>query len=227
MTLQIDGPILGGIGKRCYRKTAAPFDMIKAIVFDLGGVLFAEGKSVAIEKLAREHGYEKDVVLKVLLSPKSIDLRKGLIGDDEFWEWAQNQLPKGYDAQLIKREWYQAYLLDEGILGLIKKLRGRYRIIAFSGNIKSRVEFLEERCRFRNLLDLEIYSFDYHMTKPDKKFVELMVRESGFRPEEMVYIEDNERYAQPARELGLNVLIYSRGAVLKLEEELQKLGVEA
>ena len=199
--------------------------MIKAVVMDLGGVLFSEGKTVAIEQLEREHGYEKDAVRKILLSPQSIDLRKGLIGDDEFWHWAQGQLPGGYDARLIKKEWYGGYVLDEDIFQLIKRLKGRYQIIAFSGNVRSRVEFLEERYRFRHLFDKEIYSFDYHRTKPDEKFVQIMIAQSGCRPEEIVYIEDNDPYARPARELGINVLIYCRGEIRKLEKDLQQLGV--
>ena len=94
--------------------------MIKVIVFDLGGVLFAEGKAVLIKRLSKEKDYDKDVVLSILKSPKSIDLRKGLITDEEFWNWAQKQLPNDYDAQLIKKEWYDSYLLDQDILELAK-----------------------------------------------------------------------------------------------------------
>lgn len=200
--------------------------MIRAIVFDLGGVLFAEGKSVAVERLEREHGYPREIIRKILLSPKSIDLRRELIGDDEFWSWAQSQLPKGYDALLIKKEWYDAYELDEEILRLIQKLRGRYTLIAFSGNVRGRVDYLEKKYRFRHLLDLEVYSFDHHLTKPDKRFVEIMIAESGFKPEEIVYIEDNDEYARPARELGIKVILYSRGESQKLTAELKELGVQ-
>lgn len=200
--------------------------MIKAVAFDLGGVLFAEGKSVAMERLETEHGYTKDTVRKILVSPQSVDLRKGLIGDVDFWAWAQGQLPEGYSAELIKKEWYDGYLLDEAVLELVKGLKGKYRIIAFSGNIKSRIEFLEEKYGFRSLLDIEIYSFDYHRTKPDKRFVELMIEKSGCKPDEIVYIEDNDQYAQVARELGVKVLLYSRGDIRKLERVLQELGIQ-
>jgi HAD superfamily hydrolase (TIGR01509 family) len=200
--------------------------MIKAIAFDLGGVLFAEGKSVAMEKLETEHGYKKDIVRKILLSPQSVDLRKGLVENGEFWEWAQGQLPEGYSAQLIKKEWYHGYVLDEAVLELLKRLKGNYRIIAFSGNVKSRIDFLEGRYGLRSLLDVEVYSFDYHRTKPDKRFVEIMIEKSGCKPDEIVYIEDNDQYAQVARELGVKVLIYSRGEVQKLEKELRELGID-
>lgn len=199
--------------------------MIQAIVFDLGGVLFSEGKSVAVERLAREQGYRKEIVLRVLTCPKSVDLRKGLISDEAFWSWVQEQLPEGYDASVIRRAWYDGYVLDEEILDLLKRLKGNYQIIAFSGNVKSRVDFLEEKYRFRSLLDKEIYSFDHHLTKPDKRFVEIMIEQSGCRPQEIVYIEDNNHYAQPARELGVRVLLYSKGEIRKLEAELHALGV--
>ena len=199
--------------------------MIRAIVFDLGGVLFSEGKSVAVERLAKERGYRKEIVLRMLTSPESVELRKGLITDEAFWRWAQHELPAGYDAQLVRQAWYDGYILDEDILKLIKRLKGKYAIIAFSGNVRSRVDFLEEKYRFRHLFDKEIYSFDYHLTKPDKNFIDVLLTKSGCRPEEIAYIEDNDSYAQTAREAGINVPIYRRGSIRDLEDDLRRLGV--
>lgn len=66
---------------------------MKTIAFDLGGVLFAEGTSVAIEKLERDHHYDRKIVSDLLHSPTCRNLRKGLIDDKAFWDWAQRQLP--------------------------------------------------------------------------------------------------------------------------------------
>ncbi|MBI2532054.1 MAG: HAD-IA family hydrolase [Deltaproteobacteria bacterium] len=199
--------------------------MIRAIVFDLGGVLFSEGKSVALEKLAAAHGYERRLVGAILSSPESIQLRKGLIPDEDFWQWAQQRLPSGYDSRLIQQEWYNGYVLDKDIYELIASLQKKYSMIAFSGNIKSRVAFLEEKYHFRHLFDIEVYSFDFHTTKPEPEFVRVMIERSGARPEEIVYIEDNESYAKPARDLGVNVVIYQRGEIERLRQELRRQGV--
>src|SRR5574341_2628518 len=102
--------------------------MIKAVAFDLGGVLFAEGKSVAVERLARERGYDPGEIRKILTAAQSIDLRKGLMTDEEFWGWAQAELPEGYDAREIKAAWYEAYEPDPGIFHLVERLKGRYKI---------------------------------------------------------------------------------------------------
>jgi putative hydrolase of the HAD superfamily len=197
---------------------------IRAIVFDLGGVLFTEGKAVAMEQLAREHGYDPELIDQILHSSNSLDLRRGLITDEDFWGWVQTQSPN-YDALLIRNVWYHGYVLDDDIFKLIKRLRRKYQIVAFSGNIKSRIDFLEERYKFRHLFDKEVYSFDHHVTKPEKEFVEVMVREVKCKPEEIVYIDDNEQYTKPARDMGLRVLIYSRGEVEKLKTDLTKLGI--
>ena len=199
--------------------------MIQAVVFDLGGVLFSEGKSVALEKLATVNGYERMLVGAILSSPKSILLRKGLLSDGDFWQWAQQQLPPGYDSRLIQQEWYNGYTLDKDVYQLIASLRKKYSIIAFSGNIKSRVAFLEEKFRFRHLFNVGVYSFDFHMTKPDPELAQVMIEKSGVRPEEIVYIDDNDSYATPARELGLKVLIYKRGEIVRLRQELKHQGL--
>ena len=89
--------------------------MIKVVAVDLGGVLFSEGKSVALNKLAAARHYDRSVVGAILSSPQSILLRQGLMTDTEFWQWAERHLPSGYDSTLIKTEWYDGYILDEEI----------------------------------------------------------------------------------------------------------------
>lgn len=198
---------------------------IKAIVFDLGGILFREGKSVAVEKLSKEKNYDKDIVLNILKSPKSLDLRAGNITDKEFWGWVQKQLPEGYDAYTIKQYWYDGYTLDEDIFDLVKKLSTKYRLIIFSGNIKSRVEYLEQKYHFRQYFNLGIYSYDYHLNKPQKEFVKVLIRESGLKPQEMVYIDDLEEVLRPVQDFGIKTIMYKTGKIHELKKKLKELGI--
>jgi len=200
--------------------------MIRAVAVDLGGVLFSEGKSVALAKLAAEYRYDRRLVGAILASPQSILLRKGLISDCQFWDWVQQQLPSNYDWRLIKNQWYDGYILDQDIYALIANLRKNYSIIAFSGNIESRIAYLEEKYHFRHLFDIEVYSYDFHMTKPERAFVEAMIARSRVWPDEIVYIDDNDTYAQPARDLGVNVVIHRQGDSAALRHSLRKHGLK-
>jgi HAD superfamily hydrolase (TIGR01509 family) len=63
------------------------------------------------------------------------------------------------------------------------------------------------------------------MTKPEREFVEVMIKKSGVRPDEILYIDDNDSYAQPARELGVNVVIQRQGETESLRTELRQRGL--
>jgi putative hydrolase of the HAD superfamily len=200
--------------------------LVKAIVVDLGGVLFAEGSSVAADELSRRYGYDKSVVLGVFHSPESIALRKGLISDEEFWIGVQSSLPESYDARTIQQAWYDGYILDEDVLKLIRRLKPRYTLLIFSGNIKGRVDYLDKKYDFRKYFDQEVYSFDHGLNKPDKAFVDVMLEEAGCRPNEIVYIDDQIVATAPAQALGVKTVIYRRGEIRKLRASLSRLGVE-
>ena len=199
--------------------------MIKAAVFDLGGVLFSEGKEQAADELARQYGYDRDLILKVFVSPRSVDLRKGVITNDEFWDNARGELPGGYDVSRIQEAWHKGYILDEDIHRLIQTLKGQYKIIAFSDNTRDRIDFLESRYGFRKLFDLEVYSFEHGLSKQDRRFTELMIRESGCEPTGLVYVDDDQEKVAAARELGVNVLVYRAGHAGELTAGLRRLDI--
>lgn len=198
---------------------------VRVVVFDLGGVIFTEGVSVATEKLFKDHGYDRKTVHELLKSKKSYDLRAGLIDDEEFWSFVQQVAPQGYDAHIIKECWYDSYVLDEGIMNLIKKLSGTYTLVAFSGNIKSRVEYLDAKYGFRKYFDCEVYSFDYHLNKFQEEFIRVLVEQSGHDPSEIVYIDDREDVLEPARKMGIQCAVYTTGEVQALKKALQSFGV--
>ena len=195
--------------------------MIKAIAFDLGGVLFSEGKSKVIDELAHTCWYNPAIVSGILNSPESIELRKGLMSDSDFWSWAQKKLPQWYDAQLIKKEWYDCYELDDDIYTLVQWLKWKYTLLIFSGNIKSRVEYLDNKYKFRHIFDCEVYSYMYHVNKPQKEFIEIMIKECGVKPEEIIYIDDRKEFTSAAIPLWVNVIVYSRGKIAQLLKELE------
>lgn len=201
--------------------------MIKTIVFDLGGVLFTEGKAAAAESLVQEYGYDRAIVGGVMISPESVALRKGLISDEEFWRKVEGCLPDGYDAAAIRTAWYEGYRLDRKVLRLIKELRAILSILAFSGNIRSRVDYLDAKYDFRRYFDKEIYSFDFHLDKPQRAFVEVMLANAGCAPEEIAYVDDEEAAVIPARELGVHAILYRTGKIETLRAALRSLGIEA
>lgn len=197
--------------------------MISTIVFDLGGVLFSEGKSLLLNSLREE---DRAHIQKIFSSQHIVALRKGLLSEKDFWSWAQEQLPKECSAMKIRAQWYGSYILDKDVLMLVHELRKRYRLVIFSGNIRERIDFLDGAYAFRKYFDGEVYSFEHHMDKPNSAFIDVMIRQAGVAPQSIVYIDDKEYNVAPARAKGVNALTYTSGEISFLKEKLRALGVE-
>ena len=198
---------------------------ISTIVFDLGGVLFTEGKSVALDVLSRDYGYDAEVVWDILTCKASRDMRKGLVSESAFWLWVGGWIPRDYDARVIRDEWYKGYALDREIFDLVKALKSHYRIAVFSENIRDRVAYLEEKYRFREHFDVEVYSYDHHLGKRDPAFLEVLLSTLDERPIEILYIDNSWEVLEMAEQRGLNVIHYTTGQIRRVRAVMQLLGI--
>lgn len=198
---------------------------IQGIVFDLGGVLFTEGKTVAVERLFQEKEYNKNLVLSVLRSEQSITLRKGLMTDDDFWTWAQRQLPSHYDAQTIRRVWYESYLLDKDVFALVKELHKKYNLMILSGNIQSRVDYLEQKYHYQQYFHSALYSFEAHATKPETKFLDTFFSKTRISPPQLLFIDDDARFLEVVKLRGAQGIRYTQGMFQELLAALSSHGI--
>eukprot|EP00727_Mastigamoeba_balamuthi_P007685 m51a1_g3537 hypothetical protein (216) ;mRNA; f:972446-973339 len=207
--------------------------VIKALALDLGGVFFAEGKAAAMPVLRDKYGYDPVLVQSVLTGPHSDSLRKGLIEDDAFWKWVETELNTRangsgvhYDASIVRSVWYDAYTVDEGVrrIALEAKALG-CRLVVFTGNIRGRIQYLQAHHQFEDLFDAKVYSYDHHMSKAQPDFHKEMIKASGCKPSEIIYVDDDPKHTKIASELGVNCFTYRPSKVSELREFIRGHGV--
>jgi len=182
---------------------------IKTIVFDLGGVFFTSGTILAIEKIKELYNIEDETLLREIFSDRPNTegylIRKGLITIDEFEErlfskFGINKKEKKH-ARYI---WFGSYCIHYGIEELLKILKKNYRLLIFSGNVRERVEYLEEKCGFLRYFDDTVFSFDYQENKNDIEFYEELLKHLECEPSEAILIDDVKKNVLIARSLGIN-----------------------
>jgi FMN phosphatase YigB (HAD superfamily) len=187
--------------------------IIKTIVFDLGGVYFSRGTYLAIIKFMDLFNIDSFMRLYEVFGDRfekeGYLLRKGLINLEEFQERVGKKfkIPKEQYHHIIKI-WFGSYLPHYKIEELVKELKREYRLVVFSGNIKERVEFLQERYGFLDNFDDWVFSYEFHKNKNDLDFYKELLNHIKCKPSEALLIDDEQKNVEMAQSLKLKAVQY-------------------
>ena len=186
--------------------------MIRAIIFDCFGVLvgrgFAETYRIAGGDPAQDHEFIEDTLGQANL---------GMIKEAEFHQRMADKLA------ITSDEFHQAMAKAERpnqeLLDYIAELHKDYKTAILS-NVN--VGVLERKLSpeiLRTHFDALIVSAEVGVVKPDVRIYQLAAERLGVETSECLFIDDQERYCQPAREEGMQAIKYS--SVSQLKDELQ------
>jgi len=184
------------------------------VALDVGGVLFSDGANVFINSLPAPAQTRARALIR---SPSAMALRRGQIDEATFWKAADGHLPTGWTARAFREAWYTAYEPNEEIFDWIERLHRRISLAIFSGNVFSRVDFLEARRPFRRYFDKEVWSFEHGATKPEPAFARALLTVLDTSPERVFYVDDKLAPLQVAEGLGVNGFLYREGDVATLK----------
>lgn len=197
------------------------FDRIENVVFDFGGVLvdLHYDRCLAV---FRRLGYPQAERLFDLDRPAAIadDLGCGRISTHELCDYIRRDsgLPIG-DEEVRK-----GYLALIGTIP-VEKLRAiralqkaGKRTFALSNTDEIVMPYIREQLFTIDGLQMEDYfekaylSFEMNLQKPDPEIFRTMAADAGMIPERTLFIDDNLRNVESARELGFQVFWAEPGA---------------
>ena len=184
--------------------------VIKVIVFDLGGVYFTDGTSIAVKKIRK----------LVNVSPEKVDetfrdspnkegsqYRLGNLTKEKFWKIAKEKL--NLNPRLlskIRKIWLSSYKPNRNIVRIIKELKKKYVICFLSNNIGERVGYLDKKYHFLKYFDTGVFSYEVHIKKPNIEIYRIFLKKIPLKPQEIVYVDDKETHLEPAKKLGMNII---------------------
>lgn len=194
--------------------------MIKAIIFDLGGVLFTNGTGQFIDTLVVRYHTDRDRVKNIIDGEIGTLYREAKISRDEFWNRVTTGLGIVANVDNLESEWIDGYKLIAGTRDLINDLSKKYRMYYLSDNVRERVEKLNEKYDFLRLFDGGIFSHEVGVRKPDPKIYRLVLDMAQVNPEEAIYTDDKPQNLVPAQTLGMTTFLFESPE--KLRNELQQ-----
>ena len=189
--------------------------MIKTIVFDLGGVVFAQNYEKAVSHF-EEIGVGD---ARRLLDPFAQagffgDLESGRITADEY----RRELSKLAGRELTVKDCVYAWTgyvdhLPKHNLEALRRLRSEgYRLVLLSNTNPFMMmwamspEFDGEGHSLRDYFDACYLSYECRLLKPDPAIFQLMLTRENILPEETLFLDDSEHNIEAARALGIQTI---------------------
>lgn len=197
---------------------------IKAIIFNIGGVLAFENRENKYNELSLKFGFDLDE-FETIRKEKVQEFAKGLLTEDEYLDFFSKRFNLNLDE--FKREWIRAsknnYSLNKELATLIKKLRTNYLLGTLTNIIPLHNKEREESGIY-NLFQFNLLSFEQKMIKPNKEFYNLIFEKTALKPEEILFIDDYEPYLKPAKELGMKIILFTNNN--NLLKDLKKFNID-
>lgn len=183
---------------------------IRAIVFDIGGVL----------EVTPPTGWETSWERHLNLQPGAIHQRlsdvwhAGSIGTMSEAEVEQSVGTRlGLDQAQIRMfmaDLWTEYLgtLNAELATYFASLRPRYQTAILSNSFVGAREQEQERYHFGDMCDFIVYSHEVGMSKPDPRIYTLLCERLGVQPTEVIFVDDREGANAAACALGIHGMLF-------------------
>lgn len=202
--------------------------MIKALVFDFGNVVVTNDWNYTCPEKDKEFTSYFGVSMQDF--KKGWDaawplIRIGKITEDEFWRlFLTTSGVQNIDIPHAKILWRKYQSTLPGMISLIIRLRNRYTLVGCTDNGKEWVEFYKNKYHLDAYFDAIICSADIGDHKPNPKIYDQAIQKTGVKPEEILFIDDNDGPLEGAKKAGMNTLKFINST--QLEVELKKNGID-
>lgn len=208
--------------------------MIKALVFDCGGVFLDLDLERAERNFRERTGFEE---IDKYLDTKHLkdyfnDFEEGLLSEEEFISRTKSFCKEGTSTAEIC-ECLQSMIvgMDPEKTKVISEFKGKYELYLLSNHnpiaLRRTTRIFEDAGIPLDKSFRKCYiSFKLKTIKPKAEFFEKVIEDIGLDPKEMLFIDDSQRNVDAAQGVGMNAVLYVCGTNLldTVKAELARLG---
>jgi len=196
--------------------------MIKAVVFDMGGVLLKLNIERCVRKFKEDAGFKDIEYYLDSYHQKGFigDFEEGRINEEEFYAECLKHCAPGSTMETVLNCFVGLLAgLNDEMIDFIRSIRGKYDLYLLTNNNPiSRREFdgLMDKTGLPSsiVFKKQFYSYELHMQKPSREIFIKVIDEIGCKPEEMLFIDDGKKNIDAASAFGIKTVQYVPGVDL-------------
>ncbi len=184
--------------------------MIKAILFDIGGVLLRTEDRKPRQQLEQRLGLAAGEAERLVFNSEMGQMaQNGAITDGELWAWLGDHLDLDGDGlAAFKSAFWGGDVLDERLVDMIRMLKLGYKTAVISNATDDLLPNLT-RHRFADAFDLIVGSAGEKVMKPNAAIYERTLERLGVQPHEALFVDDFAHNIAAAETLGMHGVHFS------------------
>jgi epoxide hydrolase-like predicted phosphatase len=197
--------------------------VIRAVIWDLGGVLVRTVDFTPRNELAKRFGMSR-IELEALVYTDEWGKRAqvGEISLDLRWEKLSKSLDIPLDQiPVFLEQFWGCDLLDAGLVDYVRSLRPRYKTALLSNAFSDLRRYITKVWKFADAFDEIIVSAEVGLVKPDPRIYYLVLERLGVVPAEAVFIDDFMHNVQGAQAVNMHAIHFQNP--VQVSRELQSL----
>ncbi len=198
---------------------------IKAVIWDIGGVIMRTEDPAPRAELAAELGVTREFLNELVWGgEQGARAQIGEISPQEIWDYARSELKLAPDEYPDLRErFFGGDVLDTRLVDFIRSIQPSYKIGIISNAWSQIADSLVE-WGVDDAFEIVVGSGDVGIMKPDPRIYQIALERLGVKPEEAVFVDDFVENVHGAQALGM-YSVHFRSREQAIQELEQLLGL--
>lgn len=185
--------------------------MIKAVIFDYGGVM-KESHPLSMD-IAKIFGVsvEKAKMAEIKIAEAGRMAARGVIEDDQLFEKISEILGKPLPEKCVdiaQKLYRDSFVFFSEMENLVKELRSCGLKTAVLSNISKFEADVTRDKEGYDRFDVVVLSYEVGIRKPEPEIYALTAKKLNLSPEECIFTDDAEKNLMPAEKLGMKTVLF-------------------
>ncbi len=178
---------------------------IKAVIFDMGGVLLLTGDESRRRTWEARLGLAEGGLFRTVFGSE-VDRRAaiGQVPASAVWEYVGEKLGvQGEQLKELERDFWFGGLVNTTLVEFIRELRPQYKTAVLSNAWSDARAAITDEFGLAGYFDTMVFSAEEGVVKPDKRIYRIVTDRLGVQFEEATFIDDVAENIAAARALGM------------------------
>ncbi len=180
---------------------------IRAVFFDLGGVIVRTEHQAPRQRLAEQFGMDYEDIEKLVFgggsNSSAARASVGEITEQEHWLNVMKALKlPASDVARVRDEFFGGDIIDRNLLEFMRSLKPKRKVGAIS-NAWDGLRAYMEREKFADVFDSIVISAEVKVAKPAEKIYRIALDQLQVKPNEAVFVDDMPANIEACERLGM------------------------